>query len=185
MTRSNLHFYFKLILFTVFFWLACGFQTSFWPHLISFLPGPQIWLLLIFFLILKWPSLMTVFYIYFLGFSLTQFSQIPLKMVWSTLLITYFLLWTLKSRVQLTGVFSFMLYCLIGSFLFQMNYVGLSQLLEKNPTSILFLDRLLQILMNFIASYFCYFIFNWLNNRLSQKTDWTQSTSAQKQEYDT
>jgi hypothetical protein len=171
------------MLFTLFFFFACGFQTSFWPHIITIIPSPQIWLLLIFFITLKWSPLFTIFYIYFLGFCLTRFSQIPLKMAWSTLLVTFTLLSFLKNRVQLSGVFSFVLYCFVGSFIFQVSYVLLSDLLEKIPSTVLFIERFLQILVNFIFSYLFYFVFEWLDQFLNVKDNWAQT--PEKQEFDT
>lgn len=182
MTTVQLRFYFKIFIFTLLFFFACGFQTSFWPHIITFIPSPQIWLLLIFFITLKWKPVFTIFYIYFLGFCLTRFSQIPLKMVWTTLLVTFGLLSILKNRVQLSGVFSFVLYCLVGSFIFQISYVLLSDFLEKIPTTVSLVDRFLQILVNFIFSYIFYFVFEWLDYAFSEKNTWTQDT--EKHEFD-
>lgn len=178
MTTIRLRFYFKIFLFTLIFFMACGFQTSFWPNLISFIPSPQIWLLMIFFITLKWPSIFTIFYIYFLGFCLTRFSQLPLKMAWTTLLVTFSLLSVLKNRVQLSGVFSFVLYCLVGSFIFQVNYVLLSEFLEAVPTTVSFIDRFLQMLVNFIFSYIFYFAFEWLDHALSEKESWRHETES-------
>ncbi len=182
MTTLRLRFYLKIFLFTLFFFLACGFQTSFWPYVITFIPSPQIWLLLIFFITLKWRPIFTIFYIYFLGFCLTRFSQIPLKMAWSTLLVSFSLLSILKNRVQLSGVFSFVLYCLIGSFIFQVSYVLLSEVLEKIPTTVSFVERFLQVLVNFIFSYVFYFVFEWLDYSFSEKDHWAQD--AEKREFD-
>jgi len=176
MTKIRLLFYLKIFSFTLFFFLACGFQTSFWPNIVSFIPSPQIWLLLVFFITLKWKPIFTIFYIYFLGFCLTRFSQIPLKMTWSTLLITYSLLSVLKNRVQLSGVFSFVLYCLVGSLIFQVSYVLLSDFLETVPTTVSFVERFLQVLVNFIFSYIFYFIFEWLDYTFSEKYTWSQDT---------
>lgn len=175
MTTLRLRFYFKIFVFTLFFFLACGFETSFWPHLIPWIPGPQIWLLMILFFTLKWSPLFTIFYIYFLGFCLTRFSHLPLKMVWSTLLITFSILWLIKNRVQMSGVFSFILFCLGGSFVFQISYIVLSHTIERVPTSIMFTDRLLQILVNFIFSYPLYFILQWCDESLFKKNDWSRS----------
>ena len=182
MTTVRLRFYFKIFLFTLFFFLACGFQTSFWPHIITFIPSPQIWLLLIFFITLKWRPVFTIFYIYFLGFCLTRFSQIPLKMAWSTLLVTFGLLSILKNRVQLSGVFSFVLYCFVGSLIFQASYVFLSEILEKIPTTVSLIERFLQVLVNFIFSYAFYFVFEWLDYSFSEKNTWAQD--AEKREFD-
>lgn len=174
MTKIRLLFYLKILSFTLFFFMACGFQTSFWPHIISFIPSPQIWLLLIFFITLKWKPIFTIFYIYFLGFCMTRFSQMPLKMAWTTLLITFSLLSILKNRVQLSGVFSFVLYCLVGSLIFQVSYVVLSDFLEKIPTTVSLIDRFLQVLVNFIFSYIFYFIFEWLDFMFAEKDTWSQ-----------
>lgn len=182
MTKIRLLFYLKIFLFTLVFFMACGFQTSFWPHMVSFIPSPQIWLLLIFFITLKWKPVFTIFYIYFLGFCLTRFSQLPLKMAWTTLLITFSLLSILKNRVQLAGVFSFVLYCFVGSLIFQVSYVILSDFLEKVPTTVSFIDRFLQVLVNFIFSYIFYFIFEWLDYTLSEKDSW--SHDVEKHEID-
>ena len=183
MTTRRFRFYLKLLMITFFFFLACGFQTSFWPHLISFIPCPQIWLLLIFYITLKWKPVFTIFYIYFLGFCLTRFSQIPLKMVWSTLLVTFTFLSLLRNRIQLSGVFSFVLYCLFGSVLFQVSYVLLSEFLERIPTTILFVERFLQILVNFIFSYALYFVFEWLDQIFANREIWSQNP-ASKQEFE-
>lgn len=176
MTKIRLLLYLKIFSFTLFFFLACGFQTSFWPHIVSFIPSPQIWLLLVFFITLKWKPVFTIFYIYFLGFCLTRFSQIPLKMAWTTLLITFGLLSVLKNRVQLSGVFSFVLYCLVGSLIFQVSYVLLSDFLETVPTTVSFIERFLQVLVNFIFSYIFYFVFEWLDYTFSEKDTWSQDT---------
>lgn len=179
MTTIRLRFYFKIFLFTLLFFMACGFQTSFWPHLITFIPSPQVWLLLIFFITLKWNPIFTIFYIYFLGFCLTRFSQIPLKMALTTLLVTFSLLSILRNRVQLSGGFSFALYCLVGSLIFQVSYVLLSEFLEKVPTTVSFVDRFLQVLVNFIFSYVFYFVFEWLDLALSEKEPWSPDSSSE------
>ena len=182
MTTIRLRFYFKILVFTLLFFLACGFETSFWPNLIPWFPAPQIWLLMIFFITLKWSPVFAIFYIYFLGFCLTRFSHIPLKMIWSTLLVTFFVLGVIKNRVQMSGVFSFVLFCLGGSVVFSIGYYSLSHMIEYAPTPVMFLDRLVQILINFIFSYPLYFILEWFDETLFRKNDW--SRSPEKQEFE-
>ena len=175
MSSVRFSFYFKILSFSLIFFLICGFQTSFWPNLISFLPSPQFWLLMVFFISLKWAPLFAVFYIYFLGFCLTRFSQIPLKMAWTTLLITFSLLSVFKDRVRMSGVLSFSFFTLLGSTIFQVSYVILSKSIESNPTSILFLDRLVQVIMNFIFSYPAYRFFEWLDHVFYSKDVWSKT----------
>lgn len=175
MNSVRLSFYLKIFLFTLTFFIVCGFQTSFWPFVIPFLPSPQLWLLMIFFISLKWAPLFSVFYIYFLGFCLTRFSQIPLKMAWTTLLVTFTLLTIFKNRVRMSGALSFSFFTLLGSFIFQVSYVILSRSIEQNPAAILFLDRLIQIIMNFIFSYPVYRSLEWLDQVFYSKNTWSKT----------
>lgn len=175
MNSIRLRFYFKIFIFTMVFFVLCSFQTSFWPNVIPFLPSPQLWLLMIFFISLRWSPLFTIFYIYFLGFCLTRFSQIPLKMAWTTLLVTFTLLSVLKDRVRLSGALAFSFFTLIGSCVFEFCYVGLSRLIEANPTSILFLERSVQILINFIFSYVAYHLFEWMDHFFYNENIWSKT----------
>lgn len=183
MTTVRLRFYFKILMITLFFFLSCGFQTSFWPNVITWLPSPQIWLLLVLFITLKWTPVFSIFYIYFLGFCLTRFTDAPLKMIWWSSLITFCVLWIIRNRVQMSGVLSFVLFCLGGSFIYQVSFYSVSQFIEKNPTTLLFTDRALQILINFIFSYPLYFIFEWLDQIFYSDDEWLKS--SEKHEIDT
>ena len=181
MSSLRLRFYLKILMFSLVFFLLCGFQTSFLPNVITFLPPPQLWLLLIFFISLRWTPLFSIFYIYFLGFCLTRFSQIPLKMAWTTLLCTFTLLSVFKERVRLSGALSFSFFTLLGSFIFQISYIILSRSIESNPTSIQFFERLVQIIMNFIFSYPAYVFFEWLDQFFYAKNLWS-TTPEQNEE---
>lgn len=176
MNNTRLRFYFKVLTFTLLFFFACGFQTSFWPNLISFLPSPQIWLILVFFIAMRWPPVFAIFYIYFLAFCLTSFSDVPLKMLWTTLLLTFTAIWFVKDRIQLTGAFSFIVISLFGSVIFELSYYYLSDLLEVTPTAFMFIDRMLQILVNFIFCYPLYFVLMYLDKLLLDQDEWQKST---------
>ena len=155
--------------------LACGFQTSFWPNIIKFLPSPQLWLITVLFISMRWKSLATIFYIYFLLYFLTFFSEIPLKMLWTSLAIVHFAVITVKDRIQLSGVFSFILFTFAGSILFETGYFIFSDILEPVPTTAMLLDRLLQVLVNFIFSYPMYFVLDICDRFFQTKEDWRQS----------
>lgn len=175
MNSLRFNFYLKILTFTLVFFIVCGFQTSFWPNVITFVPSPQLWLLMIFFISLKWTPLFSVFYIYFLGFCLTRFSQIPLKMAWTTLLVTFSLLALIKDRVRMSGALSFSFFTLLGSLIFEVAYVLLSRSIEKNPTSILFFERTVQVIMNFIFSYPTYRLYEWLDQAFYSKNSWSRT----------
>ncbi len=173
MNSLRLRFYFKIMIFTFIFFLICGFQTSFWPNVITFLPSPQFWLMMIFFISLRWSPLFSVFYIYFLGFCLTRFSQIPLKIAWTTLLTTFTLLTLFKGRVRLSGALSFSFFTLLGSLIFEISYIVLSRSIESNPVSLQLFDRLVQVITNFIFSYPAYLFFEWLDQLFYPKNLWS------------
>lgn len=177
MNNTRLKFYFKILIFTALFFVSCGFQTSFWPNVITFIPSPQIWLIMIIFMTVSWRPLFTIFYIYFLGYCVTRFSEIPLKMIWCSLIVTYSAIWFVKNRIQLSGAFSFIVLTLFGSFIFEMSYYNFSDFLETTPTSFMFIDRMLQILVNFIFSYPLYFVFYKLDNVLFDENEWKHSPS--------
>ena len=79
-------------------------------------------------------------------------------------------------RIRLTGVFSFILYSLVGSIMFEVGYYFISNLLEQVPTSAMFVDRTLQVLMNFILSYPLYFILEFADRAFSEKPDWHRTS---------
>lgn len=177
MTNKRLRFYFKILTFTLLFFAACGFQTSFWPNIITFLPSPQIWLIMMIFMTVRWPPLFTIFYIYFLGYCLTRFSEIPLKMIWSTVLVMFSSLLLIKNRIQLAGAFSFIILTLFGSIVFEMSYYYFSDVLELTPTPFMFIDRMLQILINFVFCYPLYFSLDKMDTMLFDENEWRQSSN--------
>lgn len=104
-----------------------------------------------------------------------MFSDIPLKMLWCPLSVTYFLIVSVKNRIQLSGVFSFILLAFAGSFIFETSYYLFSDLLEAIPTNVMFIDRLLQILVNFIFAYPFYFVLESIDRLTSAREDWRES----------
>lgn len=176
MTNMRLRFYFKIFAFTLLFFIACGFQTSFWPNIITFIPSPQVWLIIMIFMTVRWEPLFTIFYIYFLGFCLTRFSEIPLKMIWSTSIVMFSSLLFIKNRIQLTGAFSFIILTLFGSSVFELAYYYFSDALEVIPTSFMLIDRLLQILVNFVFCYPLYFTLDKIDIMLFDDNEWRRSS---------
>ena len=173
----------KLFAFGLFFFIGCGFQTSFWPNIITSIPSPQVWLIIILFIIVRWNNLNYIFYIYFLSYCLTVFSEMPLKMLWTSLFVTYFILVSIKKRIHLSGVFSFILLSFLGSLIFEASCYFLSGVLEPTPVSLMFFDRLLQILVNFIFSYPLYFALEMLEKSLAVQEDWKTSSQHMQQDH--
>lgn len=175
MSKLRFRFYVKILLFTFVFFLFCGFETSFWPNVIGFLPSPQLWLLMIFFIATKWDTIFAIFYIYFLGFCMARFTYMPLKMAWTSLLVVSSVLSSLKNRIQLGQMMTFAAFTLFGSVLFQVSYVCFSYWLEKNPTPFYILDRLAIVLMNFIFCYPVYSLLNYIDKAFYSDMNWSQT----------
>lgn len=161
--------------------MLCAFQTSFWPNLISFLPSPQLWLISIIYIATLDKPYTNIFFIYFLGYLLTHFIDAPLKLIWISLLIVYTSVWLTKKQIQISGTFSFVILTLIGSFLFEFSYYVFSVFLEDIPTQLNILDRLSQILINFIFCYPVFYVFLWLDNLPFYQNQWTKVSSSDSQ----
>lgn len=175
MSKLRFRFYLKIFLFTLLFFLFCGFETSFWPNIIGFLPAPQLWLLMIFFIAIKWETIFAIFYIYFLGFCMTRFTYMPLKMAWTTLLVVSGILASLKNRIHLGQIMTFAAFTFFGSILYQICYIGFSYWLEKTPTSLYVLDRLSIVLMNFIFCYPVYAVLNYFDQIFYSDMNWSHT----------
>jgi len=175
MSRKNLRRLVKYLLMTVIFFILCGLQTSFWPFMFGFLPAPPLWFIFIVFISLKWPSVSTLFYIYFLGYCMTYFSNLPLKMVWFSLLALYKLIWTFKSRIHSSSLILFSILCAGGYFSYSIIYIILSYTLEDRPTQILFLQRLLETGLVFIMSSPVYYLLHKIDQRFTDHEIWTNA----------
>lgn len=177
MSSKNFKIFLKYFLFTVLFFVFCAFQTSFWKVLIDFLPAPQIWLIFLVFIFLKWPGYSTVFYAYFLGYILTLFTLMPLKMSWLSLLGLYCFVWIFKNRIHSASLFLFSVLCAAASLFYSTFYILLSYSLEKKMTSFLFFDRILEAGVTFLVSSAVYLILDYLNRRLLTAETWSSKNT--------
>jgi hypothetical protein len=164
----------KYFLFTLMFFIFCSFQTSFWAVLIHFLPAPQLWLIFLVFIFLKWPGYSTVFYSYFLGYILTLFTLMPLKISLFGILGIYGFVWIFKTRIQSTSLFLFSVLSGAASLFYSSLYLILSSSLELKMTSVLFFDRLLQAGITFLLSSVVYFILDGLHKYFDTTDDWSK-----------
>lgn len=178
MSRNAILMSFKLILFTLLFYVFCAFQTSFWPFVFgpSF-PPPQLWLITVIFVALKWPTTRAIFFIYFLGFIMTRFSFVQLKMVWTSLLALTLFVWFFKNRIHSTSLFYFAVLVTSGTFFYTLSYIVLSHWLEPIPTSVFFFHRLIEMGCNFILSVPVYKLLNFIDQRFHTTTQWNPSTA--------
>ncbi len=164
---------FKYFLFTLVFVMFCAFQSSFWSILIDFLPAPQLWLIFLIFVFLKWPGFSTVFYAYGLGFILILFSAMPLKMSWLSILGLYCYVWIFKTRIHSSSLFLFSVLCGSASLFYSMFYIFLSYLLEQKMTPFLFFERLLDSGMTFLSAFPIYLFLDFINKAFAAKEVWS------------
>lgn len=172
MSRSSILLILKLVTFTVVFYAFCAFQTSFWPFILGTFPAPQLWLIMVVFIALKWPTFRTVFFIYFLGLIMTRFSYVPLKMAWTSLVMLIMFVWFFKNRIHSTSLFYFSILATSGSFFYSLSYILLSNWLEPAPTSIYFLHRTLEMGCNFLFSIPVYKFLDFIDKRFESTPSW-------------
>lgn len=154
----------KYLIFTFIFMLFCAFETSFWPNLLSFIPAPQFWLLFVFYICVRWTERWNIFFLYLLGFIVTMYSMMPLKMAWFSLLIIFLIIYFLKNRIHSTSVVTFSLLSLAMSVVYTMIYISLSYVFEKTPTSLIPLERFISFGLNFLMSVPVYVFLEKLNS---------------------
>lgn len=172
-SKKNLRFILKYLSFTLFFFILCAFQTSLWPFIISFLPAPQLWLIFLVFIFLKWSGFSTVFYSYLLGYILTLFTLMPLKMSLLSILGIFGFVWIFKNRIHSSSLFLFSILCGACSLFYSVLYITISSSIEPNRTSLLFFDRILQAGITFLVSLVVYSVLDHLDRLFTTQEIWT------------
>lgn len=135
-----------LALFAILMTVA-GFQTTFWFQVFGDVPAPLLWLNLAVYVMLYRKPVPAIFTIYAMGFILLFFTAMPLKMMWISLLILFTLVYTIKTRVFWSGSGYYTIMCGFSAFAYHLIFIALSYVIEKNPTSIEIMDRLVQIIL--------------------------------------
>ena len=136
--------------------LICGVQTVIWPSLISSLPAPPLWLLLVVWVALYREERETILLIYLMGLLATAFTAMPLKMMLFSLMILYILIRRVKERVFWNGMPYFVMASAASVTAFQVIYLILSAILEPIRTAWLPLDRIIIILLSVPAAILIY-----------------------------
>ncbi len=175
-SKKNLRFILKYLSFTFVFFMFCAFQTSLWPFIINFLPPPQLWLIFLVFIFLKWSGFSIVFYAYLLGYILTLFTLMPLKMSWLSILGIFGFVWLFKNRIHSSSLFLFSILCGASSLFYSVIYITISYSLEPNKTSFLFFDRILQAGITFMISLVVYSILDSLDRLFTTQEIWSSDS---------
>lgn len=178
MSKAHLFLAAKLFLFTVLFLSFCAFQTSVWPFWLGSFPPPQLWLILIIFIAMKWPTPITLFYIYFLGLLMTGFTPAPLKTLWLSLAAVYFFVIFFKQRIHSNSLFYFSILVSGTALFYNIVFISISHWLEPAGTPIFILHRLLETGCNFLVSIPAYKLLSFFDQLLQSQPSWNAPSSA-------
>lgn len=142
--------------------LACSFQTVFWYQVFGHLSPPLLWLSVANYVILSRKAPQSLFWVYLLVATASIFSSTSLGLLWLVIFAYYWAIVMFKNNFYMESTSYFVLINFGGSFLFHILFWISSYLIEANPTKILFLDRLTQILMTPLFSIpIYYFLKKW------------------------
>lgn len=139
---SNILNFILLLLVLV---VVSGFQSTFWYQLFGTVPAPMLWLCLVVYVSLYRKLYGALFMIYFMCLTIMGFTIIPMKMLLMTLLLVYLILYSIRSRVFWEGPAYYTIMCSVAAFSYHIIYFFSSLLVERNPASVDFLDRIIQL----------------------------------------
>lgn len=156
--------------FLVYLLLFTGFQSTLWPLKILQIPPPQFWVpVLVYWSIyrhLHECMIMT----YVLTYLIAPFTAMPISLLLLINVTMAFILYLIKSHFYQPGVVYFVFSNSLTAFMFPFFHTIYSFSFEPTPiSSLLFFDRLLQILLTALASYPLYQFFIWIDNKTNKK----------------
>lgn len=149
----------KLVLYTLVFIILLGIQTALWPQVFGLIASPLLWLTLVVYLAINRPLFQGVFLAYFLGFIMMSYTAAPLKMIWTPIFCCYLLVYIIRDRFFWQGSGYLAMMTLVASSAYHIVYYILSHFVEKNPTTLLFFDRLTQMVLTPIFAFPLYILY--------------------------
>ena len=138
--------------------LACSFQTVFWYQVFGHMTPPLLWLSVANYVMLSRKAPQSLFWVYFLVAVASIYSSTGLGLLWLIIFIYYWAVVLFKNNFYIESTGYFVLINLGGSVLFHILFWTTSFMIEANPTKILFLERLTQILLTPIFSIPIYYL---------------------------
>lgn len=151
--------HFIFLIYCAFIIMAMAFQSSVWNIFFPNIPGPILWLApIVFFAVHKgfFPGLMQS---YFLGILICEFSNVPLKLIWTPILFFYTIVFVIRDRFYWRGTGYMAAMTFLSAILFHITYLVLSFIVEKNHTQILFIERITQSVLTPVFTLPFYFLF--------------------------
>lgn len=136
--------------------VLAGFQSTFWYQLFGTLPAPMLWLCLIVYVSLYRKLYGALFTVYAMSLALMGFTVMPIKMLLLTLLLVFFILYSIRSRVFWEGSAYYALMCGVASVSYHVIYFFGSWIMERNSAPLEFWDRIIQLVL---TPAFCFPLF--------------------------
>jgi hypothetical protein len=127
--------------------ILAGFQSTFWYQLFGTVPAPMLWLCLIVYVTLYRKLYGALFTIYVMSLVLMGFTVMPMKMLLLTLLLVFFILYSIRSRVFWEGPAYYTLMCCVAAFSYHAIYFFGSWMMERNSAPLDFWDRIIQLVL--------------------------------------
>ncbi len=150
--KSPGRFAIRWLLFLLALQVGAALSASLWPSFFGGLPAPKFWFVILIFILIYFPLKESIFLAYLGGYSITFYSGMNVKMIWFPLLVIFFVMRFLKSRMFWQGTTYFVMNAALGDLMFEFLYLGFSRILEANPAPILFWDRILSVLFTVIIA---------------------------------
>lgn len=144
-----------LLLFT---YLICGAQTTLWTQFFSWVPAPLLWLNLVVYLTIERPTYTALTQIYCVGLIVLTFTAMPIGLLLMTLFLLFWIIHFVRVRIYWHGSMYFAFMCFIGLVAYQVIFLISSQLIETNATGLLFFERIVQILITPLFSFWMYMV---------------------------
>ncbi|MES3038458.1 MAG: hypothetical protein V4736_11180 [Bdellovibrionota bacterium] len=164
-----------LILFFTLY-VVSGFQTTFWYQIFGNIPSPLLWLIVYVYIMLYRPSALALVLSYIFMIVVFSMSAVSLGILSLSVFVLFVGIYMTKSRLYWGGAGYFSLMCTAAAFFFHVIFWLGSAFFESNPSSLLFFDRIVQVLLTPLFSFPLYY---WL-----QAVDrWTLSDMTWQQEY--
>ncbi len=155
----RLRSFFTIFYVVIWTYLLAGVQTTLWPHFFSFSPAPLLWVNFVIYLSMEKELVKGFFLVYLIGLCVLSFTAMPLGMMLSSIALVYAACSFLRHRIFWPGPLYFAFLCLAGNTIYQFGFYILSLIFESNSTSILFFDRVTQILLNTLLSFVFFQVF--------------------------
>ncbi|MCB0368565.1 MAG: hypothetical protein KDD45_03755 [Bdellovibrionales bacterium] len=150
----------RIILHGLFFlfltFILCSFQSVVWFQLFGHFTAPFFTFVLFVYFGLDKDSWRSLIYCYSIVFLYSQFSFASLGILYFSSMITYIFLFFVKTRIYWPGSAYFAMMSSASLFLFNLTYVFSSLAFESDPTPVIFIKRLTELLLTTIFSYFAY-----------------------------